>query len=109
MAGEGSSDLLLTASRLRSGTSGLRQDKVVSNKQTESSVCPLVESALLSTAQVASHLCGVPFKPTENANDILLNIIERRDPGKLLIPDSSGGSEIRESSQHKNMDAASNR
>ena len=97
MAGEGSSELLLTASRLRSGTAGLRQDKVVSDKQIESSVCPLVESALLSTAQVASHLCGLPFKPTENANDILLNIIEKRDPGKLLIPDSSGGSEIRES------------
>ena len=97
MAGEGSSDLLLTASRLRSGIAGLRQDNVVSNKTIESSVCPLVESALLSTAQVASHLCGVPVKPTENANNILLNIIERRDPGKLLIPDSSGGSEIRES------------
>ncbi len=42
MAGEGASELLFTASRLRSGTAGLRQDKVVSNKQIESSVCPLI-------------------------------------------------------------------
>ena len=58
----------------------------------QNSTGPLVENALLSTAQVASHLCGIPFKPTETANEILLNIIERRDPGVLLNPDGSGGS-----------------
>ena len=58
---------------------------------------PLVESALLSTMQVASHLSGIPFKPTESVNDILYNIIERRDPGKLLTPDGSGGGSIKES------------
>ena len=57
----------------------------------QSSTCPLVENALLSTAQVASHLCGIPFQPTETANEILLNIIEKRDPGVLLSPDGSGG------------------
>ena len=51
----------------------------------------LTENALLSTAQVASHLCGIPFQPTETANEILLNIIEKRDPGVLLSPDGSGG------------------
>ena len=57
----------------------------------QSSKCPLVENALPSTAQVASHLCGIQFQPTETANEILLNIIERRDPGVLLSPDGSGG------------------
>jgi hypothetical protein len=56
-----------------------------------SPTCLHVENALLSTAQVASHLCGIPFKPTETANEILLNIVERRDPGVLLRPDGSGG------------------
>ena len=53
---------------------------------------PMVEGALLSTAQVASHLCGIPFKPTDSVDEILINIIEKRDPGKLLVPDGSGGS-----------------
>ncbi len=50
-----------------------------------------MEGALLSTAQVASHLCGIPFKPTDSVDEILINIIEKRDPGKLLVPDCSGG------------------
>ncbi len=57
----------------------------------------LVEGALLSTAQVASHLCGLTFKPTESANDIFSNIIENRDPGKFVGPDGSGGSSIKAS------------
>jgi hypothetical protein len=51
----------------------------------------MVEGALLSTAQVTSHLCGIPFKPTDSVDEILINIIEKRDPGKLLVPDGSGG------------------
>jgi hypothetical protein len=47
------------------------------------------EGALLSTAQVASHLCGIPFKPTDSVDEILINIIKKRDPGKLLVPRSS--------------------
>ena len=60
---------------------------------------PLVESLLLSTLQVASHLSGIPFKPTESVNDIIYNIIESRDQGKLLVPtpDVSGGGPIKES------------
>ena len=58
----------------------------------------LTENALLSTAQVASHLCGISFKATETANKILLNIIEKRDPGALLSQDGSGGgSDLQES------------
>ena len=58
----------------------------------------LTENALLSTAQVASHLCGISFKATETANEILLNIIEKRDPGALLSQDGSGGgSDLQES------------
>ncbi len=30
---------------------------------------PLVEGALLSTAQVASHLCGIPFEPTDSVDE----------------------------------------
>ncbi len=50
-----------------------------------------LEGALLSTAQVASHLCGILFKPTDSVDEILINIIEKRDSGKLLVPDGSGG------------------
>jgi hypothetical protein len=49
------------------------------------------EGALLSTAQVASHLCGILFKSTDSVDENLMNIIEKRDPGKLLVPDGSGG------------------
>ena len=58
---------------------------------------PLVESLLLSTMQVASHLSGIPFKPTESVNGIIYNIIESRDRGKLPTPDGSGGGPIKES------------
>jgi hypothetical protein len=61
------------------------------------STCLLAENALLSTSQVASHLCGISFKATESANEILLNIIERRDPGALLSKDGScGGLDLQE-------------
>ncbi len=59
------------------------QEKLNQDIKAPRPTCLLVENTLLSTAQVAAHLCGIPFRATETANEILLNIIARRDPGKI--------------------------